>query len=172
MHVVLPEVDGRLFAGVVSFKSPGKRDPDLQFSRFAHRADADRIDAIAARVAAWRQLANTPAAERKLALILSTYPGRAHQMAHAVGLDALASTEALLSDLAQAGYDCHPGHDLATRPAGRRPCSWPLAAYQAALATLPEALQSDLATAWGAPEADPPAATAPSTSPPSPRAAS
>ncbi|MGB1034999.1 MAG: cobaltochelatase subunit CobN, partial [Primorskyibacter sp.] len=39
MHVVLPEVDGRIFAGVVSFKSPGKRDPDLQYSRFAHRAE-------------------------------------------------------------------------------------------------------------------------------------
>ena len=39
MHVVLPEVDGRIFAGVASFKSPGRRDPDLQFSRFAHRAD-------------------------------------------------------------------------------------------------------------------------------------
>src|SRR5262249_60697822 len=32
MHVVLPEVDGRLFAGVVSFKSIGERDPDLQFA--------------------------------------------------------------------------------------------------------------------------------------------
>ena len=39
MHVVLPEVDGRLFAGVVSFKSPGERDPDLQFVHLAHRAD-------------------------------------------------------------------------------------------------------------------------------------
>ena len=46
MHVVLPEIDGRIFAGVTSFKSPGKRDPDLQYSRFAHRADqrADRGD--------------------------------------------------------------------------------------------------------------------------------
>jgi cobaltochelatase CobN len=33
MHVVLPEVDGRLLAGVVSFKSPGERDPDLRISR-------------------------------------------------------------------------------------------------------------------------------------------
>ena len=46
MHVVLPEVDGRLFAGVVSFKSPGRRDPDLQFSRFAHRADPARVQAV------------------------------------------------------------------------------------------------------------------------------
>ncbi|MGY8669020.1 cobaltochelatase subunit CobN, partial [Bradyrhizobium sp. UFLA05-109] len=35
MHVVLPEVDGRVFAGVVSFKSAGERDPDLQFSHLA-----------------------------------------------------------------------------------------------------------------------------------------
>src|SRR3990167_7637581 len=40
MHVVLPEVDGRIFGGVVSFKSPAKRDPDLQYSRYAHRPDA------------------------------------------------------------------------------------------------------------------------------------
>ena len=41
---------------------------------------------------------------RRLAVVLSTYPGRDWQMAHAVGLDALASTEALLGDLAAAGY--------------------------------------------------------------------
>lgn len=52
MHVVLPEVDGRLFAGVVSFKEPGKKDPQLQYSRFAHRAHVDRIDAVAEKVAA------------------------------------------------------------------------------------------------------------------------
>ena len=104
MHVVLPEVDGRLFAGLVSHKSPGKRHPELQFSRFAHRADAGRIAAVVDRVKAWHRLAVTPAADRQLAVILSTYPGRAHQMAHAVGLDALASTEALLGTLADEGY--------------------------------------------------------------------
>ncbi|MBC7676729.1 MAG: cobaltochelatase subunit CobN, partial [Rhodoferax sp.] len=59
MHVVLPEVDGRIFAGVVSFKSPTKRDPDLQFSRFAHRADAGRIAAVVDRVAGWVSLGET-----------------------------------------------------------------------------------------------------------------
>jgi cobaltochelatase CobN len=33
MHVVLPEVDGRIFAGVASFKEPGKQDKNLEFSR-------------------------------------------------------------------------------------------------------------------------------------------
>lgn len=57
MHVVLPEIDGRVFAGVVSFKAAQRRDPDLQYSRFAHRADPDRIAATVRRVAAWHRLA-------------------------------------------------------------------------------------------------------------------
>ena len=152
MHVVLPEVDGRLFAGLVSFKSPGKRDPDLQFSRFAHRADTARIAAVVAKITAWHRLAITPAAQRNVAVILSTYPGRAHQMAHAVGLDALASTDALIKDLAAEGYDTSPGHPLTEALTETQ--TWPLAAYQHALATLPQPLQDALA-AWGAPEADP-----------------
>ncbi len=153
MHVVLPEVDGRLFAGLVSFKSPGKRHPELQFSRFAHRADAGRIAAVVDRVTAWTQLASAPAADRRLALILSTYPGRAHQMAHAVGLDALASTEALLTDLAANGYTVTEGAPLPQ--ALTDTLTWPVAAYEAALADLPAPLRDTLATAWGAPEADP-----------------
>ena len=101
MHVVLPEVDGRLFAGVASFKEPGTRDGALQFARYAHRADAARIAAIADRVAGWLRLGALPPAEKRVALVLSTYPGKAHQMAHAVGLDALASAEAMLEDLAR-----------------------------------------------------------------------
>ncbi|MDZ4094699.1 MAG: cobaltochelatase subunit CobN, partial [Paracoccaceae bacterium] len=71
MHVVLPEVDGRIFVGVASFKAPLPRDPDLQFARFAHRADAGRIAAVIDRVAGWHRLAATSADQRKLALVLS-----------------------------------------------------------------------------------------------------
>jgi cobaltochelatase CobN len=153
MHVVLPEVDGRLFAGLISHKSPGKRDSDLQFSRFAHRADAARISAVVARITAWHRLATTPAAKRDVTVILSTYPGRAHQIAHAVGLDALSSTTALLRDLAAQGYDAPVG------PAGpetllKQSLTWPVSAYLQALASLPDALQQAV-SAWGAPEDDP-----------------
>ncbi|OYU38272.1 MAG: cobaltochelatase subunit CobN [Pseudorhodobacter sp. PARRP1] len=154
MHVVLPEVDGRIFAGVVSFKSPGKRDPDLQFSRFAHRADPGRVQAVVDRVLAWVHLAETTADQRKLAVILSTYPGRPDQIAHAVGLDALASTEALTATLAAQGYAVQPAENLAAALT-RESQSWPLAAYKAALKTLPEPLQAALQAAWGAPECDP-----------------
>jgi cobaltochelatase CobN len=153
MHVVLPEVDGRLFAGVVSFKSAGMRDPDLQFSHLAHRADEERVTAVAARVAAWRQLAEKPAAEKRLAIVLSNYPGRPHQIAHAVGLDALGSVEALLSDLGEAGFDLLPIRAIGETLLKQR-LSWSVANYRAALSHLPQVLQDDLAQAWGAPEND------------------
>ena len=153
MHVVLPEVDGRLFAGLISHKSPGKRHPDLQFSRFAHRADAGRINAVVDRVAAWHSLASTPAADRRLAVILSTYPGRAHQMAHAVGLDALASVEGVIADLATEGYAVGQGPPLPQ--ALTETLRWSMADYLAALETLPDPLRTDLHMAWGDPEADP-----------------
>lgn len=154
MHVVLPEVDGRIFAGVASFKSPTKRDPDLQFSRFAHRADAGRIAAVVDRVVGWVGLAATTAANRKIAVILSTYPGKAHQLAHAVGLDALASTEAILAEMAKDGYAIEGGADLG-RALGHETISWPIDAYLVSLDTVPAVLKQDLLAAWGAPDADP-----------------
>lgn len=154
MHVVLPEVDGRLFAGVVSFKSAAMRDPDLQFSHLAHRPDGERVNAVAARVAAWHRLAEKPAGEKRLAVVLSNYPGRPHQIAHAVGLDALASVEALLSDLAEAGFELAPVGALGEALL-KQQLVWNVADYRAALSGLPQSLQDDLAQAWGAPESDP-----------------
>lgn len=154
MHVVLPEVDGRLFAGVVSFKSPGERDADLQFSHLAHRPDDERVDAIVARVAAWRRLATRSASEKRIAIVLSNYPGRPHQIAHAVGLDALASVEALSSDLKAAGFDVGSMSKLGDVLL-RRELTWDARDYRAELARLPQPLQDELAKAWGAPEQDP-----------------
>ena len=147
MHVVLPEVDGRIFAGVISFKAPEPRDPDLQYSRFAHRPDPDRSAATVARVGAWLRLGRTPAQDRQVALILSTYPGRDWQMAHAVGLDALTSADAVAGMLADQGHDIAPGAASDLRTARIR---WPLAEYLAALDHLPQTLKGDLTAAWGA----------------------
>lgn len=154
MNVVMPEVDGRVFAGVVSFKAPLKKDPHLQFSRFAHRADADRITAVVDRVHAWHRLAQTAAADRRLALVLSTYPGRDDQLAHAVGLDALASVEDMLQTLASAGYSVQPDVGFGKSLPHQR-IAWSLQDYLAACETLPEPLRNDLTTTWGDPKDDP-----------------
>ena len=150
MHVVLPEVDGRLFAGVASFKETAARDADLQYARREHRADAARVAAIGARIEAWVTLARKPVADQRIAIVLSTYPGKAYQMAHAVGLDALASTQAILADLTEVGYAIVANdRDLVTAQ-----IHWPLDAYRAALASLPEALRRDLWDNWGEPTED------------------
>ncbi|MTH62942.1 cobaltochelatase subunit CobN [Paracoccus shanxieyensis] len=135
MHVVLPEVDGRIFLGAVSFKEPQPRDPDLQFSRMVHAPDAALIQAAVARIKAWHGL-RQPA---RRAVVLSTYPGKPHQLAHAVGLDALASCGEILGI---------PHQDLGQRLLHER-IAWQ--GYATALETLPAALRADLQAAWGDP---------------------
>ncbi|MEP1766521.1 MAG: cobaltochelatase subunit CobN [Sulfitobacter sp.] len=155
MHIVLPEVDGRIMAGVASFKDPAARDEDLQYARTAHSPDLNRIEAIADRVHGWINLAAKPTDQRRVGLILSTYPGKDWNMGHAVGLDAPQSADAILRDLDAAGYDIgasvHPLQDALHA----RSTVWPLSEYHAALATLPELLRAQLEQAWGAPEDDP-----------------
>lgn len=155
MHVVLPEVDGRIMAGVVSFKEAGARDPDLQFARLAHAPEAGCIAAVAARVDGWLRLARLPVTRRRAALVLSTYPGKDWNMGHAVGLDAPASARAILSDLAEAGYAvADPPEHLAEALLARE-ADWPLEEYLDALAALPQSLRDALYATWGAPEDDP-----------------
>ena len=154
MHVVLPEVDGRLFTGVVSFKSPQRKDPHLQFSRFVHRADAGRIASVVARIKGWYALGQKAAPHRKVAMVLSTYPGREDQIAHAVGLDALASAEDMLMTLAGAGYAVTPAIGFG-KSLTQSYVSWSIQSYLAALDTIPAKLRADLETAWGPIENDP-----------------
>ncbi|OAN80861.1 cobaltochelatase subunit CobN [Jannaschia sp. EhC01] len=152
MHVVLPEVDGRIFAGVASFKEPDDRDAHLQFARYAHKCHVERITHLVERIAAWHALATKPPRDRALALVLSTYPGRSWNAAHAVGLDAIASANAILGDLREAGHDA-PGAIMGEDLQGAK-LIWPFDAYKAALATLPLSLQEALHAAWGSCEED------------------
>ena len=154
MHVVLPEVDGRIMGGVVSFKEPDKRDPYLEYSRFGHVSNDERIAAVVDRVEGWVRLAHTPALSRRVALILSTYPGKDWNLGHAVGLDAPASARTILSDLAEAGYDVtDPPDDLSSSLLDRQ-VHWSVADYKRALAQLPQSLRTDLLASWGDPEDD------------------
>jgi len=153
MHVVLPEVDGRVFLGVISFKSPGARDEDLQYSRFIHRADQAQIAQALDRVCGWLR-AQSHNAGAKTALILSTYPGKDYQMAHAVGLDAIASANNILDQLQRDGWKTASVEKLEDA-LSTASVTWPLAEYQAALDRLPAQLREDLNKAWGTAESDP-----------------
>ena len=154
MHVVLPEVDGRLFAGVASFKETEDRDGELEFSRIAHKAEPDRIAAIADRVCSWINLGKGAVQNKKPALVLSTYPGKDWQMAHAVGLDALASAEGILDALGADGWQVASGAPL-TRALAEDTVLWPVQDYLDELSKIPDSLRDDVTEAWGKPEADP-----------------
>jgi cobaltochelatase CobN len=154
MHVVLPEVDGRLFAGVASFKEPGQKDAALEYSRFAHRALPERISAIGDKVEGWVNLAKKPNADKQIACVLSTYPGKDWNMAHAVGLDPLASVDAILGDLQLAGFQTTTNGKLEDALLTET-MAWPLEAYHSSLAGLPDTLRDDLTEVWGTPENDP-----------------
>ncbi|WP_428928099.1 cobaltochelatase subunit CobN [Marinibacterium sp. SX1] len=147
MHVVLPEVDGRIGGGVVSFKEPGPRDPALEFARVAHVADAGRVAALADRVMGWVGLQQGH--DGAVALVLSTYPGKDWQLGHAVGLDAPASARAMLEDLGLT-----PPADLAKALQDGRQ-RFGLDAYHAALAALPDEMRAELDRAHGPAANDP-----------------
>src|SRR6195256_5432891 len=159
MHVVLPELDGRVLQGAVAFKGPLPVQVGLCFTAFASLPEADRIAMLADRIAALVRLQSTPRAERRGGGLLPDYPGASGRSGYAVGLDVPASVIALLADLETAGYDV----------AGAPPSSRTLLdqlAVASADAALPLELYRDLAAAlptdaiqrmhdvWGRPEDD------------------
>ncbi len=105
MNVVLPEIDGRIATRAISFKGRLGRSDLTEWDRPVHVPDAAGIAAVADLARAWVRLAETPRAERRIAVVVSDYPAKGGRTAHAVGLDTGASLVAIAEDLAAAGFD-------------------------------------------------------------------
>ena len=160
MQVVLPEIDGRLLTTAISFKAEETDVPGLEFARVAHQPSEEGIAAAAQGASLWVRLAATPRAERKLALVLSDYPGAAGQAAHAVGLDAIASTAEILQLLDREGFDVGTAIPDNKRLVAELCDAYPtpflsLADYKRSLAMLDPQARAKVVAAWGAPEDDP-----------------
>ncbi|WP_046867913.1 cobaltochelatase subunit CobN [Microvirga massiliensis] len=159
MQVALPEFDGRIGSGAISFKSEADPDPALAFARRVQEPDHAGIAFVADQAVAWVQLARKPRGERRLALVLSDYPARGGRAGFAVGLDTPASTCGILDVLVQAGYDAardFTPRDLMLRLINGEPVlKIPIATYKTWLASLPAERQAQLDAVWGSPEADP-----------------
>ncbi|TIW80516.1 MAG: cobaltochelatase subunit CobN, partial [Mesorhizobium sp.] len=104
MHVVLPELDGRILAGAISFKGESDVDPALGHRALANRPEPDRVTQVAKRVAAFIRLRETSRAERKLAILIPDYPSAPGRTGYAVGLDVPSSVLVMLHDLSEQGY--------------------------------------------------------------------
>jgi cobaltochelatase CobN len=159
MHVVLPEIDGRVLQGVIAFKGPLPTDGDLCFTAFGSLPEPDRVAIVADRIAALVKLRAKPRAERRLAVLLPDYPGAAGRAGYAVGLDVPASTVALLSDLENANYDVAgaPRTSRALLDALPNPsidAALPLDQYRELVAALPADAIEQVQDAWGEAEDD------------------
>ncbi len=171
MQVALPEVDGRITTRPVAFKEILGRAQRTQSDVVGFRADPERIHFVARLARAWTELARTPNADKRIALVLANYPTREGRLGNGVGLDTPAATCVILEALAAAGYrvDDRPEdgdrlmarlragvtndpHTRALRPAFQ---SLSLAHYRRHLEDLPPALAEAVCRRWGPPEADP-----------------
>ena len=155
MQVAVPEFDGRLITVPFSFKETGPDGVPV------YAADPERAARVAGIAVAHARLRHIPAADRRLAIMLSSYPTKHARIGNAVGLDTPASAVILLQALREAGYDLGEGfpddgdtliHRLIE--AGAQDTEWltdaqlaaatlrvPLAEYRQWFAGLPPALQ-------------------------------
>ncbi|MBS0532251.1 MAG: cobaltochelatase subunit CobN [Proteobacteria bacterium] len=170
MHVVLPEVDGRIFAHAIAFKERSGKT-GTGFAPTVYRPVPDRVAATADLAAAWVTLRRTSINQRRTAIILANYPNRDGRLANGVGLDTPESLIGILKAMRTAGYDTNgapgdaaammrrlqegPTNALEDRTARRGGVSWPLAEYEAAFMTLPETVRAAVEARWGSAANDP-----------------
>ncbi|REK85674.1 cobaltochelatase subunit CobN [Streptomyces inhibens] len=169
-QIAVPEFDGRLITVPFSFKEV---DEDGLPVYVADPERASRVAGIAVRHARLRHI---PAAEKRLALVLSAYPTKHSRIGNAVGLDTPASAVELLRRLRSEGYDfgTEPvpglesgdgdeliyalieagGHDqewLTEEQLARNPVRIPAADYRRWYGTLPQELRDSVEQHWGPP---------------------
>ena len=160
MHVVLPELDGRVLTGVVAFKDALARSEELAFTAVASRVEPDRMAIAANRVGAWVRLARLPRRNRRIAILMPDYPGAKDRAGYAVGLDVPASVLAAIRDLREAGYRSDGAPDTSRALLDGLACRadeaiLPLEHYARLLQRVPPAAAEKLRQAWGEPVDDP-----------------
>ncbi len=101
-QVAIPEFDGRLISVPFSFK---ELDGD-GLSRYV--PDPERAERVAGTAVALARLRHVPPADRRVAVVLSSYPTKHARIGNAVGLDTPASAVRLLRALRERGYDLGP----------------------------------------------------------------
>ncbi|RMI42227.1 cobaltochelatase subunit CobN [Actinomadura harenae] len=170
MQVAIPEFDGRIIAVPFSFKELG---PD---GIPVYAADPERAARVAGIAVRHARLRHVPNREKRVALVLSSYPTKHARVGNAVGLDTPTSAVRMLRQMADAGYDLGDDHSLWEDPdtgdrlihsliaAGGHDVEWltedqlaqaparaSLASYRTWFEALPESLREGVREHWGQP---------------------
>ncbi len=104
MHVVLPELDGRILAGAISFKAVSEIGDGLDFRGQVNEPAPGRAAAVAERVARFIRLQRAGTAERRVAILIPDYPAATGRTGYAIGLDVPESVLGMMHDLKEQGY--------------------------------------------------------------------
>ena len=176
MNVVLPELDGRIHARAISFKSDSAWHEASQCRIVTYKEVPDRVDFVADLAANWIALRHKEKAGRRVAIILANYPNRDGRIANGVGYDTPASTIAILRAMKDEGYDAGEipanGNELIAALSSRRKPGTSeaaaldpdvrrddkilsLAEYQKHFAELPYSVREQITSRWDIPETDP-----------------
>src|SRR5659263_378967 len=103
MQVAIPEFDGRLVTVPFSFKETGADGIPV------YAADPERTARVAGLAVRHARLRHRPNRNKRVAVLLSSYPTKHARVGNAVGLDTPASAVVLLRALRAAGYDLGEG---------------------------------------------------------------
>jgi cobaltochelatase CobN len=173
-QVAIPEFDGRLLGGVVSFKERGDAGSIVGAAIPRYVADPERCGRVARLAVRHARLRAMPNADKKVAVLLTSFPTKHARVGMAVGLDTPASALGLLDALHEAGYDVQRpydhgdelmhaliaggGHDpefVTDEQLARATLRLPVAEYEAWYATLPASLRDAMEERWGPPPGEP-----------------
>ncbi|WP_245497640.1 cobaltochelatase subunit CobN, partial [Rhizobium leguminosarum] len=169
MNVALPEVDGRVLARAVSFKTAARYDALVETNIVASQADAGRVRYTAELAANWARLRKTSAGDRRIALVMANYPNRDGRLGNGVGLDTPEGTVEVLRAMRSAGYpvaEIPADGDALIRHLMEGPTNsgsdgkivretLSLSLYNSFLESLPNKIQDEVRARWGDPEDDP-----------------
>ncbi|MEM7619248.1 MAG: cobaltochelatase subunit CobN [Pseudomonadota bacterium] len=171
MNVALPECDGRIFTRAVSFKDKAYYDTTCQCPITTYKAEPDRIEFVTQLAKNWITLSQTPAAQRRIAIILANYPNKDGRLANGVGLDTPASVLNVFENLKKAGYDIEnipkdtkqlmahiqaaPTNWLTDRYQRQGGENIALSDYLTVYQNLPKDTQEQMENRWGLPQDDP-----------------
>ncbi|MEA2229642.1 MAG: cobaltochelatase CobN, partial [Solirubrobacteraceae bacterium] len=172
-QVAIPEFDGRVLGGVISFKERDAAGSPVGVPVPRYVPDPERCARVARLAVRHAGLRRRPAAERRVAILLTSFPTKHARVGMAVGLDTPASALGLLAALRADGMRVEHGfgdgdafmhaligaggHDpefVTDEQLAEAPLRLPVADYLAWYATLPAELRTAIEARWGPPPGD------------------
>jgi cobaltochelatase CobN len=172
-QVAIPEFDGRILGGVISFKERDSEGSPVGAAVPRYVPDLERCARVARLAVRSARLRHLPAERRRVAMLLTSFPTKHAKVGMAVGLDTPASALELLDALRGDGMHVEQrfahgdelmhaliasgGHDpefLTDDQLTESSLRLPVADYIDWYNTLPETLRAGMEERWGPPPGD------------------